>query len=175
MSRETIKAVPLSAQEQQRLETCEPSERGPRHAKLGKWGTEEFVLPITLDVNFIRNDFQLYPDDLWIVTPPKCGTTWMQEIVWLLHTNADVSKAQYNQFYRIPFLELGPLVGKNFPGEKPDFDNTEKTEENVVRFIKYSMDYVQSLKRPRLIKSHMPLQLLPKKLLETCKVRSSFC
>ena len=42
----------------------------------------------------------VYPDDLWIVTPPKCGTTWMQEIVWLIHTDVDLAKSQYNQFYR---------------------------------------------------------------------------
>ena len=42
----------------------------------------------------------VYPDDVWIVTPPKCGTTWMQEIVWHIHTDVDLEKAQLNQFYR---------------------------------------------------------------------------
>jgi hypothetical protein len=42
----------------------------------------------------------VYPDDVWIVTPPKCGTTWMQEIVWHIHTDVDLAKAQLNQFYR---------------------------------------------------------------------------
>ena len=42
----------------------------------------------------------IYPDDVWIVTPPKCGTTWMQEIVWHIHTDVDLAKAQLNQFYR---------------------------------------------------------------------------
>ena len=50
--------------------------------------------------NFIRNDMIVYPDDVWIVTPPKCGTTWMQEIVWHIHTDVDLAKAQLNQFYR---------------------------------------------------------------------------
>ena len=43
---------------------------------------------------------KVYPDDVWIVTPPKCGTTWMQEIVWHIHTDVDLAKAQLNQFYR---------------------------------------------------------------------------
>ena len=124
-----------------------------------------------MDVNYIHHDFQVYPDDLWIITPPKCGTTWMQEIVWMIHTGADVSQAQYNQFYRIPFLELGELTKPKW-GQlaKPDFETTEKNEENVIGFIAHSMEYVASLKRPRLIKTHMPLELLPKKLLQTCKV-----
>ena len=46
----------------------------------------------------------VYPDDVWIVTPPKCGTTWMQEIVWHIHTDVDLEKAQLNQFYRQEIL-----------------------------------------------------------------------
>ncbi len=36
--------------------------------------------------------------------------------------------------------------------------------------ISDSFDYVQSLPSPRCIKSHLPLQMLPPRLLDTCKV-----
>lgn len=26
-------------------------------------------------------DFKVYDDDIWIITNPKCGTTWTQEMV----------------------------------------------------------------------------------------------
>ena len=178
MSREAIKCVPFSAQEHQRVREFEDSAKdgeSHRYGQLAKWGPNKFVFPSCTDIDYIRNDFVVYPDDLWIITPPKCGTTWMQEIVWMIHTDADVSKAQYNQFYRIPFLELGSITKPRFGNvPKPDFETAEKNEENVIGFIAHSMEYVASLKRPRLIKTHMPLELLPKKLLETCQVIFNF-
>ena len=53
---------------------------------------------------------KVYPDDVWIVTPPKCGTTWMQEIVWHIHTDVDLEKAQLNQFYRQGILGFGEYI-----------------------------------------------------------------
>ena len=53
----------------------------------------------------IRN-FEVHSDDLFIITLPKCGTTWMQEIAWLIANNLDLEGAKLNQFFRVPFLEL---------------------------------------------------------------------
>ena len=58
--------------------------------------------------------------------------------------------------------------------EKPDFDTTEKNEENVLKFMSHSVDFVLSLNRPRIIKTHIPIKLLPKNLLEISKVRKIF-
>ena len=50
--------------------------------------------------------FEIYPDDVFIVTQPKCGTTWMQELAWLIANDLDLEGAKCNQFFRVPFLEL---------------------------------------------------------------------
>lgn len=51
-------------------------------------------------------DFTVYADDIWIVSYPKCGTTWAQEMVWLLANKLDYETAKavdINQ--RSPFFE----------------------------------------------------------------------
>jgi sulfotransferase len=49
---------------------------------------------------------EVYDDDVWIVTFPKCGTTWTQEMVWLVNNNLDYGTAsKVNLNDRYPFLE----------------------------------------------------------------------
>uniref|UniRef100_A0A8D8JXN2 Sulfotransferase family cytosolic 1B member 1 n=1 Tax=Culex pipiens TaxID=7175 RepID=A0A8D8JXN2_CULPI len=91
----------------------------------------------------IRN-FQVYEDDVWIVTFPKCGTTWTQEMVWLIDHGLDYDTAkQVNLNARSVFFELG-AVGHNIPVD--------------------TVTTVENLPRPRHIKSHLPLVLLPQQL-----------
>lgn len=49
--------------------------------------------------------FNVKSDDAWIVTYPKCGTTWMAELIWLLWNNLDYEGARADLYSRIPFLE----------------------------------------------------------------------
>jgi len=52
------------------------------------------------------HDMKLRDDDVWVVTLPKCGTTWMQELSWLLLNNFDFAGAlAKDQELRSPFLE----------------------------------------------------------------------
>ncbi|GFO43020.1 sulfotransferase [Plakobranchus ocellatus] len=78
--------------------------------------------------------FEVREDDIWISTFPKSGTTWVQEIVYLVMNNADTGKAlQTTIERRVPFFEY-PI-----PGFKA----------------------ISAMPSPRLIKSHLPLSLLP--------------
>jgi hypothetical protein len=109
-------------------------------------GTQHCIMPrkfVETALERIKN-MEIYEDDLWIVSYAKCGTTWTQEMLWMINNNLDYegSKAE-DLFLRYPFLEWAAII-KNF-----------------------ETDYVEmcaNLPRPRHIKSHLPLFLLPEKL-----------
>lgn len=93
--------------------------------------------------------FRPHPSDLLISTYPKAGTTWTQEIVDLLLNNgdADVSK-RAPIAVRIPFLEIFS------PPPIPS-----------------GLDLLKDMEPPRVIKTHLPFQLVPEGFWENkCKV-----
>ena len=51
-------------------------------------------------------NFETRPDDVFVVTFMKSGTTWMQECAWLLMNNLDYEKSKETVvMIRSPFLE----------------------------------------------------------------------
>lgn len=49
---------------------------------------------------------QVYEDDVWIVSFPKTGTTFSQEMLWLISNDLDYETAlKINLNERFPFLE----------------------------------------------------------------------
>lgn len=73
-------------------------------------------------------------DDILVVSFPKAGTTWVQEIVYLIQNNLDFKAAgAKNLEQRFPFLEYF------YPG----------------------VSAIENSSSPRLIKTHLPYSLLP--------------
>lgn len=46
------------------------------------------------------------PGDLFIVTYPKCGTSWMQQIVYNILTDGNIPEDKTDAVLRLPFLEI---------------------------------------------------------------------
>ncbi|XP_055994934.1 sulfotransferase 1A1-like [Sorex fumeus] len=87
--------------------------------------------------------FQARPDDLLISTYPKSGTTWVSEILDMIYQGGDLEKCRRAPiFIRVPFLEF------KAPG------------------LPSGMDTLKDTPTPRLLKTHLPLTLLPQTLLD---------
>ncbi|XP_061760239.1 cytosolic sulfotransferase 2-like [Nerophis ophidion] len=95
-------------------------------------------------------NFQARPDDILIATYPKAGTTWVSCILDLLHFGQTSSERQtsISIYDRVPFLEMSvPSVPKG----------TELLDKLVTS--------------PRLIKTHFPVQFVPKSFWEqNCRI-----
>ncbi|XP_022099260.1 estrogen sulfotransferase-like [Acanthaster planci] len=94
--------------------------------------------------------FEVRDEDSWVVTFPKAGTTWVQEIMSCVMHDGDLEAVnKRHTVFRVPFLEMSPpssvLQGKTVP-------KTHKI--------------VDSIPSPRVIKSHLPGQFLPPQLWE---------
>ncbi|KAM7404922.1 hypothetical protein PAMP_012226 [Pampus punctatissimus] len=95
-------------------------------------------------------NFQARPDDILIATYPKAGTTWVSYILDLLYFGQTSPERQesFPIHTRVPFLEITiPSVesGKDLADELPT--------------------------SPRLIKTHLPVQFVPKSFWEqNCRI-----
>lgn len=89
------------------------------------------------------SNFNVKPDDIWVASYPKSGTTWCQEMVWLIcnNFNYDMAKSQSLRT-RFPFLEVSLIH------DLPDGKN--------------SFEMVKNMTSPRFIKTHLPVSMLPK-------------
>ena len=99
--------------------------------------------------NYLKqiSGFEVKENDIWISSFPKCGTTWTQELVWCLKHQLDLTQAKAKLLdERVPFLEataITPAITK---------DN--------------SITDVDKLPSPRIIKTHLIFEMLPKQCME---------
>ncbi|XP_070495899.1 sulfotransferase 1B1-like [Chironomus tepperi] len=108
--------------------------------------TKFCIMPQHFADNYLERikNMEIFEDDIWVVTFPKCGTTWTQEMTWMIGHNLDYKTSLEVQLdERFPFVEAGGLT------TLIPVDTFEKTK---------------NMPRPRFIKSHLPLFLLPDQL-----------
>ncbi|XP_017836636.2 sulfotransferase 1E1-like [Drosophila busckii] len=90
------------------------------------------------------HDMEVLPDDVWLVSYPKTGTTWLQEMLWLLLNGLDFTAALSKDLeLRSPYLEFDFMLHRD---------------------EQRALNPVLELPRPRLIKTHLSLAFLPAQL-----------
>jgi len=117
--------------------------------------------------NFIGIDERLYnftlrDDDIWIVTYPKVGTTWTQEMVWMLVNDVDKEAGAVPQMLRSPFMEVGAIMGKM--AENAPFPPIVK------QMLQDPITFADKMSGRRVLKAHVPIEFLPPELTKRCKV-----
>ncbi|XP_017782108.1 PREDICTED: sulfotransferase 1C4-like [Nicrophorus vespilloides] len=120
----------------------------------------KFTLPARFeDLRTEIDDFEVFDDDVWVCSFPKTGTTWTQEMVWLICNDFDYVKAEENLGARFPFLEVSAVF---------DFRDliSENDEFKPPVFIENSLEFTKNCPRPRMIKTHLPWDLLPRAIRE---------
>ncbi|KAJ8722509.1 hypothetical protein PYW07_003689 [Mythimna separata] len=134
--------------------------------------------------NYMQDAANIYnmplrPTDVFVATYQRSGTTLSQELVWLVANDLNYEKAaEIPLTHRYPFLE-----GFMFFDEvilQRVCDDMMKTDENFNRekFLEMSSFLAKpvtpllaaaSMNIPRFIKTHLPMSLLPPKILDTAK------
>jgi len=120
-------------------------------------------------------NFEFRPSDVLVATYPKCGTTWTQEIVWTMLHNPDLRhpSAPLHTDKRSPHIEFDCLtsdVGEPidvFP-DMATFIMKETPESDPKKGL--FIELARHIKGRRVLKTHLPFSLLPKNLLDVCKV-----
>ena len=65
-------------------------------------------------------NFKLRSDDVFVVTYPRCGTTWTQEMVWQILHDMDVEGGKESIMTRSPYLEMQSLTDEGVNNEVLD-------------------------------------------------------
>ncbi|XP_023322586.1 sulfotransferase 1C3 [Eurytemora carolleeae] len=117
-------------------------------------------------------NFPVKKDDIWIVTYPKCGTTWMQETVSMLINNVDQEYGKLPQIFRSPFLDIDTLMDGNEKGEglQVPEDTPDFMKKMMEEFSKGVIPFARKMSGRRVLKSHMSFDFLPPNLEDKCKV-----
>jgi hypothetical protein len=102
-----------------------------------------FTVPKFVKNLEITKKMQLRSDDTFVIGFPKSGTTWIEEIAWLLNNNLDYARSKsVPHFERVVFVETG-----------------------------FSDPFLEEMPSPRTFKSHLLPKYLPENFQNNSKVQ----
>ncbi|XP_068631874.1 sulfotransferase 1C4-like [Battus philenor] len=109
-------------------------------------------------------NLEVRPDDIWVASYSRSGTTWLQELVWLVMNDLDFATASSVSISkRYAFIEYPTLASEIKKDTSSSPHGKAKATEEDYRTL-------PRLPSPRFVKTHTPLSLLPPKLIDTAKV-----
>ena len=130
----------MSSEDEKQLAEDQGSSAGPYLLSLPEIRIDGLKVPPMIDMEWVKSmkDMKIRPDDVWIVTYPKCGTTWTQQIVRLIINRGKEDGLRIND--AVPWVE----AFCDFPAMD----------------YKYYVD-VDKMISPRAFKSHFRYDMMP--------------
>ncbi|XP_037040729.1 sulfotransferase 1C4-like [Bradysia coprophila] len=139
--------------------------KGP-FAGLLQVGPEKWIMPKQYSQCAEKlYNFEARSDDIWITTYPRSGTTWTQEMMWLLCNDLNYEAAKETVLgARFPFFEMNALM--------VDENSSDDETVRLKKFLPPSpLDVLPEMTSPRFIKTHLPIKLMPHDVLSKgCKI-----
>lgn len=120
--------------------------------------------------------FETNPSDVVLLTYVKCGTTWLQEVVWTMRNNPNLDHPMAGMPInaRVAFFEMDTLLKtKNVAPITPDHPLMQGFKKMCPGRDPKNGVFLQMTEcspAPRTFKSHLPLSLLTPNLLDNTKV-----
>ncbi|KAF5280999.1 hypothetical protein FQA39_LY05204 [Lamprigera yunnana] len=111
-------------------------------------GEDKTILPTKYkQYHEIINKFEVRDSDIYLLGHPKSGTTWAQEMIWLIINNLNYKGAEEALPKRCPHLETPIYIENDEQIYGEDF-----------------MTHLNMMPSPRCIRTHLPWQLLPEQI-----------
>ncbi|CAB3255262.1 unnamed protein product [Arctia plantaginis] len=166
----------LKAEEKEYLEKMYKFSDYP--SELSRVGPKGYVLlkSYKKDAANIYN-MPLRPTDVFVASYQRSGTTWTQELVWLLSNDLD-----YKTAAAIPLTERYPFLDLFMFAEINHLDALFKPTDTTIDLPKIEAVFeifgqpatrileAMPVSTPRFIKTHLPMSLLKPSLLDTAKM-----
>ncbi|XP_066585146.1 sulfotransferase 1C4-like [Prorops nasuta] len=146
------------------------------HGQRKPWlqvGNEKWTMPnMYLQYAELIHNFQARSSDVWVFSFPRSGTTWTQEIVWLIMNDLNFALATAQHLNdRFPFLECNMIIDTDVTEELVKTKiNIEEAASEKMDFLLPMFDIVEKMPSPRFIKSHMPISFFPNVVNSDCKI-----
>ncbi|XP_045478187.1 sulfotransferase 1C4-like [Harmonia axyridis] len=114
-------------------------------------------------------NFEVRSDDIWITGYPRSGTTLTEELCWLISHNLDYVKAKKIPLgTRVRFFESNIVINETTVKEVVD---KFPSEEKQFRNMRNTLNELKDAKERRVIKTHLPFELLPPDVIRKgCKI-----
>lgn len=120
-------------------------------------------------------NFKWRSSDVVVMTYPKCGTTWTQEIIWTMRNNVnfDHPLAKESIMDRAPFFDADMFLPDDITPDHPEMNECPSFQRLCPGADPSDGVYLQISRAtpdPRTIKTHLAFSVLSPSLLDTAKV-----